>query len=358
MAQACFNLTSAPRRRASTRRRAPIRRRAPVRRARRVTRRTTRRSATTRRRQAPRQLTKYELANINPFDSRVLGVKIPDSNTQPSETMMDDNRFTFSIGALGNAEAKAFLPFIDQAAIAGNPSGGTTWSWFAGYSGATGSSNASNIKNEFVGIRPVGHGVRLSCPLAPLSVTGFVHICIIPVETFGQTTWQFPVSVSQMGNQPWYKRFTLAQLTQGSVTIVNKFLDCTATRYQDSDSGGAGTSTSQEFQFANGWCAILVAVESGPASTNALSAETIVHYEGLTKNGTTNDSTPAAEYDVRQLQDVSRIATRHPGVFTEGQEAELISSTIADLFGTLSNSPGWSMPGGIPGVNQPRLTSY
>jgi len=348
----------------TTRRRA---RRAPVRRRRRAFARPARRATARRvpssrfrstRRVAPaRALTKYELANLNPFDQRVNGVKIPDSNTQPSETSYDENRITTTIGAGGNAECTAFIPNINVNSVKATGATATTWAWTAAYGGATASANAAVFKSDYVGLRPCGHGVRISCPLAPLSVTGFCHVAIVPIENFNQTTWQFPVSISQMINLPWYKRYTLASLTQRSITVVNKFLDATATRYVDVDSTTVGNAAQTEFQFAGSWCAIIVAVEGAPVSTNPIVQDTIVHYEGLVALGSTNNSTPAAQYDVRELQDVSRIATNHPGTFEEGQENDLISSAMRELFGVMVPSGTFNGPiGGIQGVNTPRLT--
>jgi len=348
----------------TTRRRA---RRAPVRRRRRayarpVRRATARRAPSKRfrstRRVAPaRTLTKYELANLNPFDQRVNGVKIPDSNTQPSETTFDENRITTTIGASGFAEVTAFLPNPTVNSVKGVGATATTWTWPAGYGGATASGNLASLKADFMGIRPAGHGVRISCPLAPLSVTGFCHVAIVPVETYSQTTWQFPTSVTQMLNLPWYKRYTLASLTQRSITVVNKFLDATATRYFDVDSTLVATSGNVDFHFSGSWCAIIVAVEGAPVSTNPLTQDTIVHYEGLPTIGSTNNSTPAAQYNVNELEDVSRIATNHPGTFEEGQEDDLISSAMRELFGVFVPSGTFHGPmGGIQGVNTPRLT--
>lgn len=351
--------TPSTRRRTSTRRRAPPRRRAPVRRARSYSRRMTRPSRSTPRRRQ-RQLTKYELVNLNPFDQRCQGVKIPDSNTQPSETTVDENRVAITTDATTNAQCTAFYPFLDLNAIAATGTGAVNWAWQASYGGGVPSSNRTDIRGEYVGIRPVGHGIRLSCSSAPLNVTGFVHICIVPLEMYNQSTWQFPTTVSQMNNQPWYRRFTLASLTQRSVVVVNKFLDGSATRYQDPDSPGfAGVgATPNEFHFGNSWCAIIVAVEGAQSSSTPLTVNTIVHYEGLPKIGTANTSTPAAQFNVRELQDVSRIATNHPGTFMEGEENELIAGAMADLFGIVTPSSGTPVYGGIQGVNTPRLTQY
>lgn len=355
MVRASLNLSST-RRRSTSRRAAPYRRRAPVRRY-------VRRAAPARRaapRRAPRRnLTKYELVNLNPFDQRCNGVKIPDSNTQPSETTVDENRLSVTVGGSAFAEAYAFLPNLTNNAVAGTGGAATSWTWAASFGGTTASTNATEIRADYVGIRPVGHGVRLACGLAPTTVTGFCHICIIPVETYNVTSWTFPTSIGQMINQPWYKRYTLASLTQRSVTVVNKFLDTTATRYSDSDASLTSQGTNTDFHFSGGWCAILVAVEGAPASSSPLTVDTIVHYEGLPKIGTANSSTPAAQYNVRELQDVSRIATTHPGTFEEGQEANLIADAMRELFGVFVPSGGFNgVMGGIQGVNTPRLTQY
>lgn len=344
------------------------RRQAPARRRRRVYARPRRRvyarrsAYSSRRRTAQRAapvraLTKYELVHLNPFDQRAQGAKVPDSNTQPSETTYDENRNIQTIGALGNAECSAYLPNPAYTQVTAVGATGSTWAWVAGFAGATGSANATNIRNDFVAIRPVGHGVRISSPLAPLNVTGFCHICIVPIENFNVSTWQFPTTISQMSNLPWYKRYTLASLTQRSITVVNKFLDATATRYVDSDSGVIGNAAHTDFQFSHGWCAIIVAVEGAPVSTSPITVDSIVHYEGLPKIGSTNQSTPAAPFNVRELQDVSRIASNHPGTFEEGQEDSLISSAMKELFGiSVPTGMFGGVMGGIQGVNTPRLT--
>jgi len=361
MVQACFTIPTV-RRRAPSRRRVQRLRPAHVQRARRST---GRRAAPSRRRQArrqhqQRQLTKYELCNLNPFDARCMGAKIPDSNTQPSETTIDENRIVITTDALGNAATKAFNPNLVVNAVNSVVATPTTWTWNAAYGGQVNSANAASIIAEYSGLRPVGHGIRIACSSAPLNVTGFVHICISPIPTFAASTWALPTSITQMTNQPWYKRFTLASLTQRSVTVVNKFLDASATRYTDPNSDWVAQTSDVEFQFAGSWCSIIIAVEGAPVSTSPVTVDTISHFEGLPKIGTNNSSTPAAQYNVRELEEVSRIATSHPGTFQEGEEAGLIASALRSLTGHLTQTPGWSMApiGGIPGVNTPRLTSY
>ena len=41
-----------------------------------------------------------------------------------------------------------------------------------------------------------------------------------------------------MSNMAWYARYTLSQLTQKPILIVNKFLDSVANRYVDTANNG------------------------------------------------------------------------------------------------------------------------
>jgi len=179
MANVCVSCPSTPRRRRASARRAPARRRrrAPVR----------RRAASSRRRQTARRtarqrgLTKFELAQVNPFDRRVIGVKIPDSNTQPSDTFYSEDRFSITTGATDYAQTRAFLPNLSVAMVVANNFSSSSWTWPPAYAG-TSSAVYTDAQSNFVGVRPCGHGVKISCPSAPTSVTGFVHVAMYPLE--------------------------------------------------------------------------------------------------------------------------------------------------------------------------------
>lgn len=338
--------------------------------------------------QARPRLTKFELAQINPFDKRVLGVKIPDSNTQPSDTFRSEDRYAITTAVSDLAKCRAFLPNVAANVVDSVDSSATGWSWTAAYGGATASSVATDANSNYVGIRPCGHGVRLSCPLAPTSVTGFVHIAIYPISTWNVSTWQFPVNLSQIANLPWYRRFTLAQLTQRAVTIVNKFIDNTATRYSNPGSDLVLQGTDNTFQFSGGWCAIIIAIEGAPiGGGTALSAENLVHFEGIPviSSANTGSFSPAAPFDVQEMEGVSRIATAVPGVFQEGEESSAIAAGMnalaqgagaaageiynravlpaarglgyAATYAAYGAAAGYGArySGGMPGINTPRL---
>lgn len=373
----------APRRRRAPARRAPVRRRvrrrAPVRR-----RRVTRRAGAGFGLRARPRLTKFELAQINPFDKRALGVKIPDSNTQPSDTFIAEDRFTVTSAATDLAKAIAFAPLLSQTSFASTDSTSVAWTWGTYAASATASNYWTDATSNFVGVRPCGHGVKLSSPLAPTTATGFVHICLYPMSTANVTTPELPLNLSQMTSLPSYRRFTIASLTQKSVTIVNKFIDVTAQRYYDTDvlfSSSGNTTSLLSFQL--GWCVIVVATEGAPLNTVSISAEQIVHYEALPKFSSTltMSSSPAADFNVREMEGVSRIGGHSGSIIVEGEE----QSAIARGYQALAHGAGaaageiyenYVLPaargagyaatyaaagaaagygGGIMGVNTPRL---
>ena len=117
-------------------------------------------------------------------------------------------------------------------------------------------------------IRPVAHGLRLSSPVSTTSATGYVHVCICAARTT-KTTWDFPASISEMSNMAWYARYTLSQLTQKPILIVNKFLDSVANRYVDTANNGTKSgdnppsgavvgTTFGQIQVANGGVLLLL----------------------------------------------------------------------------------------------------
>jgi len=318
-----------PARRASYRRRAPARRRIPP-----------------MRRRSARPISKFELGQINPFDKNVYGAKIPDSNTQPSTTSVSEDRVVFTGSATDMAQCKAFFPNVTINSVASVDSSSSSWTWAATYGGGSSSSVRAAFLSSFTGIRPVAHGVRISSQAPPTTATGFVHVAVYPLETAFESTWNLPVNISQMAQLPWYRRYTLSSLTQTPVIVVNKFLDCTATRYSDPASGLAAQGSDISFQFGTSWCVILVAVEGQVVLTSNLSVENLTHYEVIPKFGTGSGNvfgtSPAAPFSTQKLEAVSRVAGHVGAVFNDDPMSlqERVREVGAALSGGASNAVG------------------
>lgn len=310
-----------PTRRASYRRRAPVRRRIP-----------------SMHRRFPRPISKFELGQINPFDKNVYGAKIPDSNTQPSTTTVAEDRVVFTGSATDLAQCKGFFPNTGGMVVASVDSSSTAWTWAAGYGGTTASSVNGAYSSSFIGVRPVAHGVRISSQAAPTSITGFVHVAVFPLDNYNNSTWNLPVNISQMAQLPWYRRYTVASLTQTPVIVVNKFLDCTATRYSDPTSDLVASASDVQFQFGSAWCVILVAVEGQPVNTSNLSVENLTHFEAIPKFGTGTGSvfgtSPAAPFSTQKLENVSRVAGHVEAAFSD--EPDSLNARLREVTSIMS----------------------
>lgn len=320
------------------------RRRTP---ARRTSRRSYRRRAPTRRRRSmrrkPMAISKFTLAQLDPFSEKVAGVKIPDVNTQPSATVVAEDEWAITTGGTYGTQAAVFRPTLNSNIVNGTTSSSTVWSWTAGYAGASQSSKYLGIYNNNSLIRICAHGIRLTSALAPTSVTGYVHIAIVVHSNFSASTWDYPISIEQMQTSQWYKRIPLAVLTQKPYKVVNKILDSNGFRYFDPQSDLISSATDVELQSA-GWADIMVAVSGVPLNTNAISVESIVHYETIPSNGSALTTSPAAPASSASVEQATNVANATPAVHEEGMfgnffagAAEAVGDIGRAAYGSVNN---------------------
>lgn len=372
--------------------RKPKRRRQTVRR--RVVRRA--RSTTNRRQQrkktgcvCPGELSpsaKFALAQLDPFEPRCLGAKIPDSNTMPSIANADTDQVALGApSANGNLIAVAFSPsYTSSVLVATDGAGSVTWG-----TGYTSRRNLANVTASVEAIRPVAHAIRMVCPLAPTSTTGFVHVGIdveSRVNSGATSTYDYPTTVNQMTGLAHYKRFTLASLTQSPVTVINKWIDEMAFRYDDPRTsyqhiGNGAPPTTVNFQFQQSWGTIVVMVEGQQANgTSPISFEHLLLTECLPRKDAWILGTQAAPNSPGTMSAVSTMTGDTDFAHTEAQQESYISEGLRALergasvagervwndvaapllnrFGTAVVNTGVAMAlnaingrGGIPGVN-------
>lgn len=311
------------------------------------------------RRMSPKvALTRFALGQIDPFDERVLGAKIPDANTTPSSTAVANDEWNLTSDVLQTCNAAAYRPFLANNYVQANPTTGAAWTWPASFSGF-GSTRQTAIQNNNNLIRVCAHGVRIACPVAPTLVTGFVHIGLYAGSNLGKSTWDLPTSFAQMNQCVWYKRLPLATLTQRPMTIVNKFLDASSTIYHDPNSDGAATGTDVTFQ-QTGFCDIIVALEGIPIGTaTQLGVETIIHVEGLPKATGILTPSPAAEFNPAEMARVSRIASVTDATMMQGDEDrhyaaayDAVVAGVQDAAGQVAGAIGEGLRGVAYGVGQ------
>lgn len=278
------------------------------------------------------KLPKFIKAQIDPFDRSVGGVKIPDSNTYPSTALTSEDQWLGQSTDANGLCAYAFLPSLKNAKVNHTASSTSAWTWSAAYAGGEDSGRLTSIANNYTLVRPVAHGIKISCSGAPTTTTGNLHVAIVAATSFGKSTWNLPVNISQMSNGMFYKKYPLAMFTQQTLTIVNKFIDCTATRYLDPSSDGVASAVDVEFQ-TNGWATICIAVEGGPASTALLAIEEVLHLEAIPKVEAVDSSSSAAPFNINTLQGASHLAGNVPAAFTEQERQSYFQDVTAAVQG-------------------------
>jgi len=329
---------------------------------------------------------KFALAQLDPFEPKCLGAKIPDTNTMPSLANADTDQVTLAGPATsGNLIAIAFKPSYRESINAATEGTGTvTWTntWAQ-------RRNYTNLSGSIEAIRPVSHAVRMVSPLAPTTATGFVHVGI-SVEsrrsTQATTIPDLPRTVNDMTGLAHYKRFTLASLTQSPVTIINKWIDETAFRYDDPTStsftvSSATTIATSSFNFDQSWGTLVVMVEGQPSSASTpISFEHLLLTECLPRKDAFILGTQAAPNSPGAMSAVSVMTSETDFAHTEAQQDTYIqeglrafergaavagervwndvAAPLLQRFGNAVVNTGAAMAfnaisgrGGIPGVN-------
>jgi len=263
---------------------------------------------------------KFLLAQGDPFDPKALGAKIPDSNTQPSIAIPCQELYSQNGAAASNAYCIAFLPSLTSSIVVPSAIAAASWTWSPAFGNANSWNKATDVIAACEAVRPVAHGLRISSSIAPTTATGFVHLALA-VETINTgTTWQYATTTAQMGGYSWYKRVTVASLTQSPITIINKYVDETAFRYLGPDSTpGVAGATGNTFQIPLSWGALLVAVE-GCTTANPLQFEMMLMLEAIPKNTGVMAGSTAASYSPTILGAVAGVGAQTDFAHTEDQQ--------------------------------------
>lgn len=263
---------------------------------------------------------KFVLAQGDPFDPRSLGCKIPDSSTQPSVALACQELHTpFLVGIpASEVGAVAYLPCVSSGIITAT-SGGGAFSWPAAFGGTNWNKRADVVAAVEAG-RPVAHGIRISSSVAPTSATGYVHLACA-VETVNlASSWGFANTIAQLSGYSWYKRVTLASLTQTPLTIINKYVDETAFRYLGLDGAPAASGANgNTFHIPLSWGALIIAVEGVPSSS-PIQVEMLLHMECIPKNIGVLAGSNAASASPQLLASAASISAKTDFAHTEDQQ--------------------------------------
>jgi len=280
-------------------------------------------------------LPKFVQAQIDPFDTDAIGVKIPDSNTYPSTTIKVEDTFNGLVTDANGVKAMVFLPMLKNNFIQHTPASASSWTWQAAYGGGTDSSRLASIVTNNSLIRTCAHGLKITCTAAPTAVQGSLHVAILASSDFGRTTWNFADNISQLSNAMFYKRYPLAMLTQQTLTVVNKFLDCTSTLYSDPNSDGIDNAGDTALQ-TNGWAVIVVVIEGASPGATVVSIEQIMHLEGIASRSGVASVSPASPFNVSVQETVSRMAGQTSAAFVDQERSDYVGQVLGSLGQGLS----------------------
>lgn len=298
------------------------------------------------------QLPKFMMAQIDPFHPDSYNVRVPDESTAPSSAfyLFDSTNLRVVINAT-NAAASYFYPSCAAVCATSTEVSSATWAWPAAYGGVQAPSRTALAQAQYSVARPVAHGVKIACPLAPTSVTGFCHIALYTLDLFGNATWTLPTTVSQMTECPFYRRVTLASLTQTPLVVVNKYLDQTAFRYTDTGSNEALDAPKGAFHVPGSWMGIMVVVEGHTvaAGTSIVNVETICHLEGQSKFGGLNTDGQAEQGNIYVQQQAANASSRaSPSYMENSQEAFSRAANMASNFvGNAASVAGQGFASGV-----------
>jgi len=336
---------------------------------------------------------KFALAQLDPFEPKCLGAKVPDSNTMPSIANCDTDLRTLPAPSVaGRIVAAAFFPNYGHSYIfATEGASSVTWS----NTNFVSRRNFSNVARSVEAIRPVAHAVRMTSALAPTSTTGFVHIGLSVESRISNSTASaaidLPTTINEMTGLSHYKRITLASLTQSPITAINKWLDETGFRYDDSRSvpnyaaAQVQNDTVQPFQsnlnLLSSWATIVVMIEGAPAAgADVISFEHLLMTECLPRKDAWVLGTGAAPNSPGTMSAVSTMTAETDFVHTEAQQESYVqqglnafergaavagervwtdvAAPLLTRFGNAAINTGVAMAisaatgrGGIPGVN-------
>lgn len=278
------------------------------------------------------KMTRFQVAQVNPFHQDAVGAKIPDANSMPSCPIQICDNVGVNADAVNGVACTAIRPFVSTTFVAATAAGASSWTWQALFAGGTNSTRRGSITANFSLVRPVAHGIRLTSALSPNSVTGYVHVAIFSSEMFGETTWDFPTTLSQMANGTIYKKIPLALLCGKSTTIVNRSIDFSSERYHDPSSSLVATATDTSFQTV-GWGTVIVAVEGAPLGSACLQIENLIHLEGIPLKSGVADASPAAAYSPAAIRMTTDFVNRADAVITtDGNENDVARERGGGFF--------------------------
>jgi len=278
-------------------------------------------------------MTRFQVAQMNPFHPDAVGAKLPDANSMPSCAVQIQDNVPISTDGTNGTGTIAFRPYPTGVRTAAASAGASSWAWAPAFGSVANSVRQPSVVANFSLVRPVAHGIRLTSNLSPNTVTGEVHVAVYASDLYGKTTWDFPANTTEMSNLTVYKRFPLALLSTKSITIVNRTMDFSSEKYVDPANDVAETAGDLTFN-TTGWGTIIVSVTGAPVSSSVVQVESLIHLEAIPLKTSVADASPAARYNPATIMRVSEYVDRaDPVVVSTSNENDVIRERSTFLGG-------------------------
>lgn len=281
----------------------------------------------------------FACGQINPFDHRSVGGKIPDFCNMPTGCLTYKASTVVVTDAAGYAAG--FFSTPDRGVWHIRPSaivaGTITWASV----GTSTLPNWSATSSFFDMHRTVSYGIRVTCDQSLLNASGHVYLACAPLdlynEVYGYT--DMPISESEMESIQGVVKISIAELATRPFIVPAKIQDAGITGFLDTNAPAAAENS---IPSGVGWSAIVYYVSGASASTNLLSFEYIAHLEVLVgpgSNGILEASTCC--YNPEVLAVVSSITANNPTAHADNSDTvDGYLNKIEGLIDTISSNAG------------------
>lgn len=220
----------------------------------------------------------YLVARINPFTAGVSGIRAPDEFGYPTGTALLRAATQMTADAAGYT-ARGFTPFSalyrkDAFSITAG-----TVVWNAGSTVATPQDTALATLSTLY--RTVAWGVRITTDSSLTNAQGHIWVACIPLDLSASSpSADWPTTEAMMTATVLSEKYSVLELAQKPLIVPGRMFDDGIYRFRSSTINPA-TATNLAVESSNGWCAIVVYLSGGIASTTAINVEYINHVEYL-----------------------------------------------------------------------------
>lgn len=253
------------------------------------------------RKRARRQVAKiegYALACANPFDLAVRGVRIPDSTTYPSATVMGTERSVATADANGNC-VFSYFPYPNYCRDSGSTIAVGGVVTYAGTATAiTQYTSLNSISHSF---RVVGWGIRINC-LSPItSAGGNLYVALTPDSSRQGSVFGRPTTIDEIISTPWHTIIPVSELCVKPMIIPGRIVDHSAFRYRENNQT-MGIPAAADIESTTGHVFITCIGRDMPVGTR-IQIEFVAHYEVTPRpNATIIDSFPSPHIPMAEEQ--------------------------------------------------------